>query len=165
MNLKKMKKEVDEICASLEKPLPDLGPALQVENLEGKYRHLFSEKTKEKLGNIVKELDPQMNQMLGNNEYVRVRCKTIFFSYHVRKEENMDKACEKLISVINDLVDRGFVYGFLAPLGKIRLFSENLTDLPHAVFIFPHLTKKGAKYVKANKPESFTEEGCVGPEV
>lgn len=156
MDLKKMKEEVDQIVASVE-AMPTLGAALQVEDLSAKYEGLFTSKALKALKNEIKELDPQME--VGGT---RCRAKTVFFSYCVRKEENQDDACKMLVATINDLVERDYVIGFLAPLAKIRLFSETL-DIPHAIFIFPHLTKEGAEYLKSNKPASLTDEGGIGP--
>jgi hypothetical protein len=72
---------------------------------------------------------------------------------------NIHQAAEKVIVAINDLAKRGYITASLMELGVLHLAIHNKPEPEYVVLSCVAITDEGHKYVEANMPKMFVDEG------
>ena len=96
------------------------------------------------------------------NHYIAVK----YFCVRVKNRQNIDKAAEKLINIINLHAELGHIERFLIPLSYIQL-SELIPDgniqlgEDYVIYSFPYFTYDGAAAVDNAKYDISCNEGTV----
>ncbi len=100
----------------------------------------------------------------GTMGYKRVVDCVMFLGSACSREE-LGLSAEKLIVTINDLADKGYITGAMAPLSIIELAEVVPADIRYAMISYVAITEKGQKYAESVHADRFFKEGGMPTKV
>lgn len=170
------------ISSGLLRQIPN-SPELFSENIYPYLRFLFTDKAGTALHNKVHHTVHQRNEVAGHeglvgflsklniksatvsiqaghHGYKRVIDMVNYFGGSAR-EDNLDLALTSVINTINDLAERGYITGAMAPLSIIRLARPDIYENYYCVVSYVAINSAGQVYVDNNLQHiAFKEGNC-----
>lgn len=140
------------------------GKALDIQDLYLAYNHLFNPAAKKALSIAVKE-----NTTERTLKHVYTTAKSEIdevkhFTTTVQGQDNIINGAQKIIDIVNEYADQGFVTGAMVKLGLVRLVNETHQLEKYTIFSYVALSPAGIKVLESNikqLPTKSVEEELV----
>lgn len=168
------------ISSGLLRQIPN-SPELFSENIYPYLRFLFTDKAGAALHKKINSTIHQRNEVVGHeglvgflsklniksakasieaghHGYKRVIDMVNYFGGSAR-EDNLDLALTTVINAVNDLAERGYITGAMAPLSIIRLARPDTYENYYCVVSYVAINNTGQVYVDKNLQHVALKEG------